>query len=220
MHTETSSRSRFYACSLKMPAHKNGHRQIEGCRRERVTAWVRDARNLDELSNFRGAGSVDVVFYCTRQNSSTAEAITSCSAAIRSFKRSSTQKAKVEISTTSVIDPNAVKSTVVTVSQGARVFARPIRIVRSKPDTSCSNNSEVSFMKKAKASAVAPNHRENFMAPDENEAGLGWMPHSTLHLRACRNTGENKFFRCLNLVPALCLSLSRLEINFFATYRS
>ena len=62
------------------------------------------------------------------------------------------------------------------------------------PDTSCSNNSEVSLMKKAKASAAAPNHKENFMAPDENAAGLCCIPHSTLHLRACRNTGGNEFF--------------------------
>ena len=75
-------------------------------------------------------------------------------------------------------------------------------------------------MKKAKASAAAPNHEENFMAPDENEAGLCCIPHSTLHLRACRNTGGNEFFKCLNLVPALWLPLSHLETEFFATYRS
>ncbi len=52
--------------SLKMPAHKNGHSQIKGCRRERVTAWVGKARNLDELSDFRRARSVDIVFCYTR----------------------------------------------------------------------------------------------------------------------------------------------------------
>ncbi len=58
------------------------------------------------------------------------------------------------------------------------------------------------------------------MAPDENEAGLCCIPHSTLHLRACRNTGGNEFFKCLNLVPALWFPLSHLETKFFATYLS
>ena len=57
--------------SLTMPAHKNGHRQIEGCRRKRVTTWVGETRNLDELIDFPWPRSVDVAFYRNRQNSST-----------------------------------------------------------------------------------------------------------------------------------------------------
>ncbi len=124
----------------------------------------------------------------------------------------------IEISTTIVIDPNAVKSTAMTVSQEVRAFAKPIRIVRSKPDTSCSNNSEVSLMKKAKANAAVPNHKENFIAPDENETGLSCIPHSTLHLRVCRTTFENESFERLILVPAFWLPLRQLETKFFATY--
>src|SRR6202158_2228498 len=105
------------------------------------------------------------------------DAATSCSAPIRSFKRNSTHKAMVEISTTSVTDPNAVKSTVTTVSQGVRAFATPIRIVRSTLDTSCSSSSEVILIKRPRASEAVPNHQEAFMARAENLAGLGCMPY-------------------------------------------
>src|SRR6202158_3805052 len=83
----------------------------------------------------------------------------------------------VEISTTSVIDPNAVKSAATTVSQGVRAFAKSIRIVRSTPDTSCSSSSEVILINRAKASEAVPNHQEAFMARAENLAGLGCMPY-------------------------------------------
>ena len=90
----------------------------------------------------------------------------------------------VEISTTSVTDPNAVKSTAITVIQGVRAFAKTMRIVRSNPDTSFSSSSEVILIKRAKASEAVPNHQEIFMAREENRAGLGCMPYLTLHLRA------------------------------------
>src|ERR1700687_6128851 len=105
------------------------------------------------------------------------EVATSCSAPIRSFKRSSTHKAMVETSTTSVTDPNAVRSTAITVSQGVRAFAKPIRIVRSTPDTSCSSSSEVILIKRPKASEAVPHHQEALRARAENLAGLGCMPY-------------------------------------------
>ena len=52
--------------SLKMPAHKNGHCQIEGCCGKRVAAGIRQARNLDELWNYLRARPVNVVLYCGR----------------------------------------------------------------------------------------------------------------------------------------------------------
>jgi hypothetical protein len=88
----------------------------------------------------------------------------------------------VEISTTSVTDPNAVKSAAITVSQGVRAFAKPIRIVRSKPETSCSSSSEVILIKKPIANEAVPNHQEVFMARAENFVGLGCMPYLTLPL--------------------------------------
>src|SRR5450755_2386109 len=97
----------------------------------------------------------------------------------------------VEISTTSVNLPNAVKSTATTVSQGVRAFAKPSRIVRSTPNTSCSSSSEVILIKRPKASEAVPNHQEVFMARAENLAGLGCMPYlphtgSTSKLRKYR----------------------------------
>src|ERR1700687_6197765 len=121
------------------------------------------------------------------------EVATSCSAPIRSFKRSSTHKAMVETSTTSVTDPNAVKSTATTVSQGVRAFAKPIRIVRSTPDTSCSSSSEVSLIKRPKASEAVPNHQEAFMARGEHLDGIGcmpYLPHTTSTATASKNTQE------------------------------
>ena len=52
--------------SLKMPAHKNGYGQIEGCGRQRVTAGIGQARNLDELCNDLRASPINVVLYCGR----------------------------------------------------------------------------------------------------------------------------------------------------------
>src|SRR5664279_1547799 len=52
--------------SLKMPAHKNGDSQIEGCGPKRVTAGIRQARNLDELRNDLRASPVNIVLYCGR----------------------------------------------------------------------------------------------------------------------------------------------------------
>src|SRR5271166_3643924 len=83
----------------------------------------------------------------------------------------------LETSTTSVTDPNAVKSTATTVSQGVRAFAKPIRIVRSTPDSSCSSSSEVILIKRPKASEAVPNHQEASMARAENLAGLRCMPY-------------------------------------------
>src|SRR5579864_3307487 len=85
-----------------------------------------------------------------------------------------------EMSTTSVTDPNAVKSTATIVSQGVRAFAKPSRIVRSTPDTSCSSSSEVILIKRPKASEAVPNHQEAFMARAENLAGLGRMLYSNI----------------------------------------
>src|ERR1035441_10966266 len=83
----------------------------------------------------------------------------------------------VETSTTSVTDPNAVRSTATSVSQGVRSLAKPIRIVRSTPDTSCSSSSEVILIKRPKASEAVPNNQEAFMARAENLAGLDCMPY-------------------------------------------
>jgi hypothetical protein len=83
----------------------------------------------------------------------------------------------VAISTTSLTDPNAVKSTVTTVSQGVHAFATPIRIVRSTLDTSCSSSSEVILIKRPKASEAVPNHQEAFMARAENLAELVCIPY-------------------------------------------
>ena len=51
--------------SLKMPAHKNGYGQIEGCGRQRVAAGIGQARNLDELCNCLRARPVNVVYHHT-----------------------------------------------------------------------------------------------------------------------------------------------------------
>jgi hypothetical protein len=47
---------------------------------------------------------------------------------VKPSQQSRTHKAMVEISTMSVTDPNAVKSTAITVSQGVRAFAKAIRM--------------------------------------------------------------------------------------------
>jgi hypothetical protein len=52
--------------SLKVPTHKNGHCQIEGCCRQRVAARIGKARSRNEMCNYFRARPVNVVFYCGR----------------------------------------------------------------------------------------------------------------------------------------------------------